>query len=61
MLVNKKHIAEDGVLAPLFEKSDTEPKPNLFRCKDIVIIVTSNVRTLNTINQLLKLITYAAE
>ena len=30
-------------------------KPNLLRCKNIVNIATFNVRTLNTINQLIKL------
>ena len=52
------HSAEVGALAPVFEKSDGEPKskPNLLRCKNIISIATFYVRTLNTINQLPKLI-----
>ena len=48
-------------LEEMFEKSDTKSKPNLLWCKSIVNITTSNVRTLNTINQLTKLTVYAAE
>ena len=39
----------------------TEPKPNLFRCKNNVNIATSNIKTLNTINQLSKLRVSAAK
>ena len=54
------HSAEVGILAPVFEKSDTEPKPNLFRCKSISI-ATLNIRTLNTIDQLPKFTASAAK
>ena len=42
--------SEIGALAPVFEKSDTvpQPKPNLLRGKNIINIVTFNIRTLNT-------------
>ena len=51
MQVNKLCFAEDWALAPVFKKPATEPKPNLFRCKNINI-ATFNIRTLNTINHL---------
>ena len=47
--------------APLFEKSATEPKANLVRCKYIVNIVTSNISTLNWITKLLELTISAIE
>ena len=31
---------EVGALAPVFEKSDKEPKPKLFGCKNIVKVAT---------------------
>ena len=52
---------EGGALAQVFEKSATEPKPKLFRCKNIVTIATFNVTTLNTVNQLPELTVSAAE
>ena len=51
---SRAHAAEVGALPQVFEKSATEPKPNLLRCKNIVKIVTFNVWLLNTINQLPK-------
>ena len=49
-----------GALASVFGKSNAEPKSetkaSILRYKSIVRIVTFNVRTLNTINQL----TYSA-
>ena len=37
------------LMSLVFEKSATVPKPNLFRCKNIVNTATFEVRTLNTI------------
>ena len=34
------HSVEVGVLVPVFEKSATVPKPDLFRCKSIVKVTT---------------------
>ena len=48
-------------LALVLEKSLTESKHNLLRCKNIVNIITFNVRTLNTINQLPELAASAVE
>ena len=47
------HPGEVEAQAFLFEKQDTEskPKPNLVRCKNIVKIAALNVCTLKTINQ----------
>ena len=50
-----KHFVEVGAQAQVFQKIATEPKPYLLRCKNIVKIVTFNVKTLNTLNQLPKL------
>ena len=36
------HSVKVGALAPMFEKSTTEPKPNLLRHKNIVNIMTLN-------------------
>ena len=44
-----------------FEKSASEPKPNLFRCKNIANIAAFKVRALITINQLSELTLLAAE
>ena len=46
------HSAEVVALALVFEKSDTEPKPNLLGKKNIINIANLNFTTLNTINQL---------
>ena len=56
------HSAEIG-FDPSVQRSATEliPKPKLLRCKNIVNITIFNVRTLNTLNQLPELLTYAAE
>ena len=43
---------EGKALFPVFEKSETESKPNLLRCKNIVHIATFNVRTLNQLLEL---------
>ena len=45
------HSAEVGALVPVSERSATEPKPNILRCKNIVNIESFNIRTLNSINQ----------
>ena len=44
--------AEVGALASVFEKSATELKRKLLKCKQTIQIVTFNVRTLNKIGQL---------
>ena len=44
--------AEVGVLASVFEKSATELKQKLLKCKQTIQIATFNVRTLNRIGQL---------
>ena len=41
-----------GALASVFEKSATELKQKLLKCKQTIQIVTFNVRTLNRIGQL---------
>ena len=43
--------AEIGTLASVFEKSATELKQKLLKCKQTIQIVTFNVRTLNRIGQ----------
>ena len=55
--------AEVRALAPVFEKSSTEfkPEPKQLRCKNIVNIETFNDRTLNTVNQLPELTASADE
>ena len=49
------HSAEVGALASVFEKSDTELKQKLLKCKQTIQIATFNVRTLNRIRQLSEL------
>ena len=44
--------AEVGALASVFEKSATELKPKLLKCKQTIQIAIFNVRTLNRIGQL---------
>ena len=44
--------AEVGTLGPMFEKSATEHKQKLLKCKSTIQITTFNVRTLNRIGQL---------
>ena len=44
--------AEVGALGSVFEKLATELKQKLLKCKQIIQIVTFNVRTLNKIGQL---------
>ena len=46
------HPAEVGALASVFEKSATELKEKLQKCKRAIQIATLNVRTLNRIGQL---------
>ena len=53
--------AEVGALASLFEKSATELKQKLLKCKQTIQIATFNVRTLNRIGQQPELITSAIE
>ena len=55
--------AEIGALASVFEKSATELKlkQKLLKCKQTIQIATFNVRTLNRIGQLPKLIASAIE
>ena len=48
-----------SALATVSEKSATEPKTSLLKCKRIKTISTFNVRTLNTINQLPELVSSA--
>ena len=52
MGIPKACSAEDGAMAPVFEKSGTELKQRLLKCKSTVQIATLNVRTLNRISQL---------
>ena len=47
--------AEVGALASVFEKSATELKQKLLKCKQTIQIATFNVRTLNRIGQLSEL------
>ena len=53
--------AEVGALASVFEKSATELKQKLLKCKQTIQIATFNVRTLNRIGQLPELIASAVE
>ena len=53
--------AEVGALASVFEKSATELKQKLLKCKQTVQIATFNVRTLNRIGQLPELTASAVE
>ena len=53
--------AEVGALASVFEKSATELKQKLLKCKQTIQIVTFNVRTLNRIGQLPELTASAVE
>ena len=53
--------AEVGALASVFEKSATELKQKLIKCKQTIQIVTFNVRTLNRIGQLPELTASAVE
>ena len=46
------HPAEVGALASVFQKSATELKQKLLKCKQTIQIATFNVRTLNEIGQL---------
>ena len=50
------HPNEVGALASVFEKSATEPKQKLLKCKQTIKIATFIVRTLNKIEQLPELI-----
>ena len=50
-----------GALASVFEKSATELKQKLLKCKQTIQIVTFNVRTLNRIGQLSELTASAVE
>ena len=49
--------AEVGALASVFEKSATDLKQKLLKCKHTIQIATFNVRTLNRIGQLPEIIT----
>ena len=53
--------AEVGALASVFEKSATELKQKLLKCKQTIQIASFNVRTLNIIGQLPELIESAVE
>ena len=53
--------AEVGALASVFEKSATELKQKLLKCKRTIQITTFNVRTLNRIGQLPELTVSAVE
>ena len=53
--------AEVGALASVFEKSATELKQTLLKCKQTIQIATFNVRTLNRIGQLPELTASAVE
>ena len=53
--------AEVGALALVFEKSATELKQKLLKCKQTIQIATFNVRTLNRIGQLSELTASAVE
>ena len=55
------HPAEVGALASVFEKSATELKQKLLKCKQTIQIATFNVRTLNRIGQLPELTASAVE
>ena len=61
--VGKKgaHPAEVGALASVFEKSATELKLKLLKCKQTIQIATFNVRTLYRIGQLPELTALAVE
>ena len=54
-------LAEVGALASVFEKSATELKQTLLKCKRAIQIATFNVRTLNWIGQLPQLIASAID
>ena len=53
--------AEVGALASVFEKSATELKQKLLKCKQTIQIAIFNVRTLNRIGQLSELTASAVE
>ena len=53
--------AEVGALTSVFEKSATEIKQKLLKCKQTIHIATFNVRTLNRIGQLPELTASAVE
>ena len=53
--------AEVGALASVFEKSATELKQKLLKCKQTIQIATFNIRTLNRIGQLSELTASAVE
>ena len=53
--------AEVGALASVFEKSATELKQKLLKCKQTIQIATFNIRTLNKIGQLSELTGSAVE
>ena len=55
--VGKKRVrlAKIRALAPMFEKTITELKQKLLKCKSTIQIVTFNIRTLYKIGQLLEL------
>ena len=53
--------AEVGALASVSEKSATELKQKLLKCKQTIQIATFNVRTLNRIGQLPELTASAVE
>ena len=53
--------AEVGALASVFEKSATELKLKLLKCKQAIQIATLNVRTLSRIGQLPELTVSAVE
>ena len=55
------HPAEVGALASVFEKSATELKQKLLKCKQKINIATFNVRTQNRIGQLPELTASAVE
>ena len=55
------HPAEVEALASVFEKSATELKQKLLKCKQTIQIATFNVRTLNRIGQLSELTASAVE
>ena len=63
LCVGKKGVrpAEVGAQASMFEKSATELKQKLLKCKKTIQIATFNVRTLNRIEQLPELIASAVE
>ena len=53
--------AQVRALSPGFEKSATEFRPKLLTYRNIVNIVTFNIRTLSIVNQLAELTAFAAE